>query len=99
VLTVAGTFTVYYTYLGVFLADVAGLGSQGLALVVLGFGLANAVGTRFGGSAADRLSARPTVILGSQLGADAGAAGAAGRARSVAGAGQPLAELLGHLPW
>ena len=59
VLTVAGTFTVYYRYLGVFLADVAGLGSQGLALVVLGFGLANAVGTRFGGSAADRLSAAP----------------------------------------
>jgi len=42
VLTVAGTFTVYYRYLGVFLADVAGLGSQALALVVLGFGLANA---------------------------------------------------------
>ena len=50
VLTVAGTFTVY-TYLGVFLAGVAGLGPQGLALVLLGFGLARAVGTRLGGSA------------------------------------------------
>jgi predicted MFS family arabinose efflux permease len=48
VLTVAGTFTVY-TYLGVFLAGVAGLGPQGLALVLLGFGLASAVGTRRGG--------------------------------------------------
>jgi predicted MFS family arabinose efflux permease len=35
VLSVAGTFTVY-TYLGVFLAGVAGLGPQGLALVLLG---------------------------------------------------------------
>jgi predicted MFS family arabinose efflux permease len=66
VLTVAGTFTVY-TYLGVFLAGVAGLGPQGLALVLLGFGLASAVGTRLGGSAADHLSARPTVILGGGL--------------------------------
>src|SRR4030095_1144106 len=66
VLTVAGTFTVY-TYLGVFLAGVAGLGPQGLALALLGFGLASAVGTRLGGSAADRLSARLTVILGGGL--------------------------------
>ena len=65
-LTVAGTFTVY-TYLGVFLAGVVGLGPQGLALVLLGFGLASAVGTRLGGSAADRWGARPTVILGSGL--------------------------------
>jgi predicted MFS family arabinose efflux permease len=66
VLTVAGTFTVY-TYLGVFLAGVAGLGPRGLALVLLGFGLASAVGTRLGGSAADRWGARLTVILGSGL--------------------------------
>jgi predicted MFS family arabinose efflux permease len=52
VLTVAGTFTVY-TYLGVFLAGDAGHGPQGLALVLLGFGLASAVGTRLGGAAAD----------------------------------------------
>ena len=38
---------------GVFLAGVAGLGPQGLALVLLGFGLASAVGTRLGGAAAD----------------------------------------------
>jgi predicted MFS family arabinose efflux permease len=63
VLTVAGTFTVY-TYLGVFLASVAGLGPQGLALVLLGFGLSSALGTRLGGSAADRWGARRTVILG-----------------------------------
>jgi predicted MFS family arabinose efflux permease len=62
VLTVAATFTVY-TYLGVFLAGVAGLGPQALALVLLGFGLASAVGTRFGGIAADRWGARPIVIL------------------------------------
>jgi predicted MFS family arabinose efflux permease len=62
VLTVAGTFTVY-TYLGVFLSSVAGLGTNGLALVLLGFGLASAFGTRLGGNAADRWGARPTVIL------------------------------------
>jgi predicted MFS family arabinose efflux permease len=66
VLTVAATFTVY-TYIGVFLAGVAGLGAQGLALVLLGFGLASALGTRLGGSAADRLSARSTVIVGGGL--------------------------------
>jgi predicted MFS family arabinose efflux permease len=66
VLTVAGTFTVY-TYLGVFLAAVAGLGPQGLAMVLLGFGLASAVGTRLAGSAADHWGARPTVILGCGL--------------------------------
>jgi predicted MFS family arabinose efflux permease len=66
VLTVAGTFTVY-TYLSVFLTAVAGLGSQGLALMLLGFGLASAVGTRLGGTAADHWGARPTVILGGGL--------------------------------
>jgi predicted MFS family arabinose efflux permease len=66
VLTVAGTFTVY-TYLGVFLAGVAGVGPQGLALVLLGFGLASAVGTWLGGITADRWGARPTVIVGSGL--------------------------------
>ena len=66
VLTVAGTFTVY-TYFGVFLASVAGLGPKGTARALLGFGLARAVGTRLGGSAADRLGARPTVILGGGL--------------------------------
>jgi predicted MFS family arabinose efflux permease len=66
VLTVAGTFTVY-TYLAVFLASAAGLGPHGLALVLLGFGLASAVGTWIGGSAADRLGARPTVILAGGL--------------------------------
>jgi predicted MFS family arabinose efflux permease len=65
-LTVAGTFTVY-TYLGVFLAAVVGLRPQGLALVLLGFGLASAVGTRLGGSAADCWGARPAVILGGGL--------------------------------
>ena len=131
VLTVAGTFTVY-TYLGVFLADVAGIGPQGLALVLLGFGLASAVGTRLGGTAADHWGARHTVIVGGgltllaylvlSLGAALGPARAmlvllpaillwglaswglmtAQQARLVAlapgsGAGQPLAELLGHL--
>jgi predicted MFS family arabinose efflux permease len=66
VLTVAGTFTIY-TYLGVFLADVAGVGPQGLALVLLSFGLASAAGTRLGGDAADRWGARPTVIVGGGL--------------------------------
>jgi predicted MFS family arabinose efflux permease len=66
VLTVAGTFTVY-TYLSVFLAGVGGIGPQGLALVLLGFGLASAVGTQLGGSAADRWGARSTVILGGGL--------------------------------
>jgi DHA1 family inner membrane transport protein len=66
VLTVAGTFTVY-TYLSVFLADVAGIGPQGLALVLFGFGLASAVGTRLGGTAADHWGAGHTVIVGSGL--------------------------------
>ena len=39
VLTVAGTFTVY-TYLGVFLTAVAGLGPRGLAMVLLVFAAA-----------------------------------------------------------
>ena len=66
VLTVAGTFTVY-TYLSVFIAGVAGLGPQALAPVLLGFGLASAVGTQLSGSAADRWGARSTVILGGGL--------------------------------
>lgn len=66
VLTVAGTFTVY-TYLSVFLADVAGIGPQGLALVLLGFGVASAVGTQLGGTAADYWGARYTVIVGCGL--------------------------------
>jgi MFS transporter, DHA1 family, inner membrane transport protein len=66
VLTVASTFTVY-TYLGVFLADVAGVRPQGLALVLLGFGLASAVGARLGGTMADRWGARHTVIVGCSL--------------------------------
>jgi predicted MFS family arabinose efflux permease len=66
VLIIAGTFSLY-TYLGIFLADRAGLGQQGLALVLLGFGLSSAVGTRIGGIAADRWGARPTVILGCGL--------------------------------
>ncbi len=63
VLTVAGTFTVY-TYLGVF---IAGLGPQALAPLLLGFGLASAVGTQLGGIAADRWGARSTVIVGGEL--------------------------------
>jgi predicted MFS family arabinose efflux permease len=66
VLTVAGTFTVY-TYLGVFIAGVAGLGPRALAPVLLGFGLASAVGTQLSGRAADRWGARSTVIVGGGL--------------------------------
>jgi predicted MFS family arabinose efflux permease len=66
VLTVAGTFTVY-TYLGVFIAGVAGLGAPALAPVLLGFGLASAVGTQLSGRAADRWGARSTVIVGGGL--------------------------------
>jgi MFS transporter, DHA1 family, inner membrane transport protein len=66
VLTVAGTFTVY-TYLGAFLADVAGIGPQGLALVLLSFGLASAAGTRLGGTTADHWGAGHTVTVGGGL--------------------------------
>jgi predicted MFS family arabinose efflux permease len=62
VLTVAGTFTVY-TYIGVFLASVAGFGPRGLALALLGFGIASALGSRLGGTAADRVGARITVAV------------------------------------
>jgi MFS transporter, DHA1 family, inner membrane transport protein len=65
-LTVAGTFAVY-TYLSVFLAGVAGVGPQGLALVLLGFGVASAVGTQLGGTVADYWGARYTVIVGCGL--------------------------------
>jgi predicted MFS family arabinose efflux permease len=65
-LTVAGTFTIY-TYLGVLLTDVADIAPPGVALVLLGFGLASAVGARVGGAAADRWGARPTVITSGGL--------------------------------
>jgi MFS transporter, DHA1 family, inner membrane transport protein len=66
VLTVAGTFTLY-TYLSLFLAEVARIGPKGLAIMLLGFGLASAVGTRLGGTAADHWGARHTVIVGCGL--------------------------------
>ena len=66
VLTVAGTFTVY-TYLGVFMHVVTGLGPRGLAVVLLVFGVASAAGTRIAGSAADHWGARRTVICGCGL--------------------------------
>jgi predicted MFS family arabinose efflux permease len=62
VLTVAGTFTIY-TYVGVFLGNVAGIGSRGLALALLGFGVASALGSRLGGVAADRVGARLTGLV------------------------------------
>ena len=62
VLTVAGTFVIY-TYLGVFLASVAGVGPTGLALALLAFGVASALGSRLGGTAADRVGARLTVAV------------------------------------
>jgi predicted MFS family arabinose efflux permease len=66
VLTVAGTFTVY-TYLGAFIARIAGLGPQTLAPVLLGFGLASAAGAQLSGSAADRWGGRSTVIVAGAL--------------------------------
>jgi predicted MFS family arabinose efflux permease len=62
VLTVAGTFTVY-TYLGPLLAAATGTGPRALALWLLGFGVASAVGSRLGGTAADRMGARHTVAI------------------------------------
>ncbi|MGZ5900624.1 MAG: MFS transporter [Reyranella sp.] len=66
VLTVASTFTVY-TYLGVFMQVVTGLGPRGLAAVLLVFGVASAAGTRVAGSASDQWGARRTVIWGCGL--------------------------------
>ncbi|MET4037879.1 putative MFS family arabinose efflux permease [Bradyrhizobium sp. JR7.2] len=66
VLTVAGTFTIY-TYLGVFIARIAGLAPQTLAPVLLGFGLASAAGTQLSGGAADRWGGRNTVIVAATL--------------------------------
>jgi predicted MFS family arabinose efflux permease len=65
-LTVAGTFTIY-TYLGVFLADVARIGPRGFAVTLFGFGLASAVGARLGGIAADRWGAGRTVVVAGGL--------------------------------
>src|SRR5439155_20524190 len=66
VLTVASTFIVY-TYLGVFMHAVTGLGPRGLAAVLLVFGVASAAGTRVAGSASDHWGARRTVICGCGL--------------------------------
>lgn len=66
VLTVAGTFVVY-TYLGVFMQAVTGLGPHGLAAVLLAFGVASALGTRVAGITADHWGARHTVIWGCGL--------------------------------
>jgi predicted MFS family arabinose efflux permease len=66
VLVVASTFTVY-TYIGVFLNVVAGVGARGLPAVLLVFGVASAVGARAGGSAADSWGPRRAVILGCGL--------------------------------
>jgi MFS transporter, DHA1 family, inner membrane transport protein len=66
VLTVASTFVVY-TYLGVFMHVVTGLGPRGLAAVLLVFGVASAAGTRVAGSASDHWGARRTVICGCGL--------------------------------
>lgn len=66
VLTVAGTFTVY-TYIGVLLQAVSGLGAHGLAIVLLLFGVASAIGTRVAGSAADRWGAWHVVTWGCAL--------------------------------
>jgi predicted MFS family arabinose efflux permease len=66
VLTIAATFTIY-TYLGVFLAGAAGISTIGLALVLMEFGLASAIGTRLGGTAADRWGGRLTVMIGGSL--------------------------------
>ena len=61
--TVVGTFTVY-TYLGVFLPGVAGLGLQGLVLVLLGSS-AWPVRSAPGSAAARRTAgARATVDVG-----------------------------------
>lgn len=66
VLTVAGTFSVY-TYLGVFIHVVTGLGPRGLTVVLLLFGVASALGARVGGSAADKWGARRVAICGCAL--------------------------------
>lgn len=63
VLTVAATFSIY-TYLAAFIAAAAGLGAQALAPVLLGFGLASALGAQLGGGAVDRWGARRAVIAG-----------------------------------
>src|SRR5262249_34704549 len=49
------------------LADVAGIGPRGLALVLFGFGLASAVGARLGGVMADHWGAGRTVIVAGGL--------------------------------
>jgi len=66
VLTVAGTFSIY-TYLSAFLAEAAGMSPRALPPVLIGFGLASAIGTRLGGTAADRWGGRRTVTLGGSL--------------------------------
>ena len=65
-LVVAGTFSIY-TYLGAFLAEAAGMSPKGLPLVLMAYGVSSAIGTRLGGTAADRWGGRRTVTLGGGL--------------------------------
>ncbi|WP_407158303.1 MFS transporter [Bradyrhizobium sp. STM 3557] len=65
-LTVASTFALY-TYLSVFAAEVAGIGPEGLIVVLLAFGLASAIGTWFGGIITDKWGAARTVAIGCGL--------------------------------
>jgi hypothetical protein len=121
-----------YTYIGVFLASVAGFDPRGLALALLGFGIASALGSRLGGTAFDRVGARITVAVcgdrafiayiilwigaaieqrqaivvvrpalllwGLAMGFDDNATGSARRGVSGTSTGQPLTELVGHIP-
>ncbi|WP_407179849.1 MFS transporter [Bradyrhizobium sp. STM 3562] len=65
-LTVASTFSLY-TYLSVFVAEVAGIGPRGLIMVLLAFGLASAIGTWLGGTMTDKWGASHTVTIGCGL--------------------------------
>jgi predicted MFS family arabinose efflux permease len=98
VLTVAGTFTVY-TYLGVFLQAVAGLGPRGLAAVLLAFGVASAIGTRAAGSASDHWGARRTIIWGCGLVVLAYLALALGAAQAAMAVVLPAILLWGFASW
>jgi DHA1 family inner membrane transport protein len=66
ILTVASTFTLY-TYLSVFLVAIAGIGVNGLVMVLLAFGIASAIGAWLGGAGTDRWGAGFTVLIGCSL--------------------------------
>ncbi|REK60798.1 MAG: MFS transporter [Brevibacillus sp.] len=62
-----GGYSVAYTYISPYLLDVAGLKEGMLSGVLLAFGIASLVGSKFGGFSADKWGVFPTLSVGMLL--------------------------------